>query len=157
VSGPLGPYAEGFRLELAAKTCHPQVIGRHVGLMAELSVWLEDQDLSADALVAEVVQEFVRARRAAGCRDLVSVVAVAPLLGSLRGLGAAPVAGARVAVSARGGQRDEALVPVAADVRLLDADDVCRLWKVRKSWLMTLWRAGCAVPAAGQAAAVPPC
>jgi hypothetical protein len=30
---------------------------------------------------------------------------------------------------------DEALVPVAADVRLLDADDLCRLWKVRKSWL----------------------
>jgi excisionase family DNA binding protein len=24
---------------------------------------------------------------------------------------------------------------VAADVRLLDADDLCRLWKVRKSWL----------------------
>jgi hypothetical protein len=45
VSGPLAPYAEGFRLELAAKACHPQVIGRHVALMAELSVWLEDQGL----------------------------------------------------------------------------------------------------------------
>ncbi len=96
VSGSLAPYAEGFRQDLAAKGYHPQVIGRQAGLMADLSRWLEDQCLSADALVPAVVQEYLRARRAAGFRDLVSVLAVTPLLGYLRGLGAAPAAEARV-------------------------------------------------------------
>ncbi|WP_327586940.1 site-specific integrase [Nonomuraea sp. NBC_00507] len=96
VTGPLAPYANGFREDLAGKGYHPQVIGRHVGLMADLSRWLEDQQLSADALVAEVVQEYLRARRAAGLRDLVSAVAVAPLLGYLRRLAAAPAAEAQV-------------------------------------------------------------
>jgi hypothetical protein len=71
--------------------------------------WLEDQGLSADALV--------------------------PLLRYLRGLGSAPWTGALVAAPARAGWRDEAMVPVAPEVRLLDADDLCRLWKVCKSWL----------------------
>ena len=53
----------------------------------------------------------------------------------LRGLGAAPWTGALVAAPARAGRRDEVMVPVAPEVRLLDADDLCRLWKVRKSWL----------------------
>src|SRR5260370_7646144 len=96
VSGSLAPYAEGFRQDLAAKGYHPQVIGRQAGLMADVSRWLEDQRLSADALVPAVVQECLRARRAAGFRDLVSVLAVAPLLGYLRGLGAAPAAEPRV-------------------------------------------------------------
>ena len=96
VSGSLAPYAEGFRQDLAAKGYHPQVIGRQAGLMADLSRWLEDQRLSADALVPAVVQEYLRARRAAGFRDLVSVLGAAPLLGYLRGLGAAPAAEPRV-------------------------------------------------------------
>src|SRR5260370_24598912 len=85
VSGSLAPYAEGFRQDLAAKGYHPQVIGRQAGLMADLSRWLEDQRLSADALVPAVVQEYLRARRAAGFRGLVSVLAVAPLLGDRGG------------------------------------------------------------------------
>src|SRR5260370_22105074 len=92
VSGSLAPYAEGFRQDLAAKGYHPQVIGRQAGLMADLSRWLEDQRLSADALVPAVVQEYLRARRAAGFRGLVSVLAVAPPLWSLAGLVAAPPA-----------------------------------------------------------------
>jgi excisionase family DNA binding protein len=79
------------------------------GPLAEMGRWLEDQGLSADALV--------------------------PLLRYLRGAGAAPWTGAAVAAPARAVQPDQGLVPVAADVRLLDADDLCRLWKVRKSWL----------------------
>jgi hypothetical protein len=61
------------------------------GPLVEMGRWLEDQGLSADALV--------------------------PLLRYLRGLGAAPWTGAVVAAPARAGQRNEALVPVAADVR----------------------------------------
>lgn len=90
VSGSLAPYAEGFRQDLAAKGYHPQVIGRQVGLMADLSRWLEVQRLSADALVPAVVQEYLRARRAAGFRDLVPVLAVTPLWGICAALAPRP-------------------------------------------------------------------
>jgi integrase/recombinase XerD len=40
VSGPLAPFADGFRQELAGKGYHPQVTGRQVRLMADLSSWL---------------------------------------------------------------------------------------------------------------------
>jgi len=79
------------------------------GPLAEMGRWLEDQGLSSAVVV--------------------------PLLRYLRGLGAAPWNGAQVAAPARAGQRDEAPVAVVPDVRLLNADDLCRLWKVRKSWL----------------------
>lgn len=65
----------------------PRITDRHEGPITELSRWLENQGLSADAL--------------------------APLLRYLRGPGAAPWTGPQVAASARGGQRNEALVPVA--------------------------------------------
>jgi len=92
VSGPLAPYADGFREDLAGKGYHPQVIGRHVGLMADLSDWLEARGWSSGGLGAEVAGEYLRARRAAGHRELVSALAVAPVLGYLRGLGAVPAA-----------------------------------------------------------------
>jgi integrase/recombinase XerD len=95
VSGSLAPYAEGFRRDLAAKGYHPQVIGRQARLMADLSTWLQGR--SSGALTAEVIEDYLRARRATGCRDLVSVRALAPLLGYLRGIGAAPGAAAPVA------------------------------------------------------------
>jgi site-specific recombinase XerD len=90
VSGPLGPYADGFRQDLAAKGYHPQVIGRQARLMADLSAWLEVQGRCADALTAEMLEDFVRVRRASGARVLASARAVAPLLGYLRDVGAAP-------------------------------------------------------------------
>jgi excisionase family DNA binding protein len=80
------------------------------GPLAEMGRWLEDQGLPAEAVV--------------------------PLLRYLRGLGAAPWTGALAGALGRSGQGEESLVAsAAADVRLLDADDLCRLWKVRKSWL----------------------
>ena len=96
VTGPLAPYADGFREDLAGKGYHPQVIGRQVRLLADLSSWLDGQGRSSDELVTEVAGEYLRARRAAGYRDLVSALAVAPLLGYLRGLGGVPAAAAPV-------------------------------------------------------------
>src|SRR5260370_7916536 len=90
VSGPLGPYADGLRQELGAKGYHPQVIGRQARLMADLSAWLEVQGRCADALTAEMLEDFVRVRRASGARVLASARAVAPLLGYLRDVGAPP-------------------------------------------------------------------
>jgi len=94
VDGPLAAYADGFRQDLAAKGYHPQVIGRHIGLMADLSDWLKDRGRPVEGLAAEVAGEYLRARRAAGHRELVSALAVAPVLGYLRGLGAVPAADA---------------------------------------------------------------
>jgi hypothetical protein len=94
VSGSLAPYTEGFRQDPAAKGYHPQVIGRKARLMADLSAWLQDR--SSDALTAEVINDYLRARHVAGCRDLVSVRALAPLLAYLRGMGATPPAAAPV-------------------------------------------------------------
>src|SRR5260370_1045103 len=90
-----GPYADGFRQDLAAKGYHPQVIGRQARLMADLSAWLEVQGRCADALTAGILENFVRARRASGARVLASARAVAPLLGYLRAVGAAPAPQAR--------------------------------------------------------------
>lgn len=99
VSGSLAPYAEGFRHDLATKGYHPQVIGRQARLMAELSTWLQGR--SSGALTAEVIEDYLQTRRAAGRRDLVSARALAPLLGYLRATGAAPpVAAAPVARTA---------------------------------------------------------
>jgi integrase/recombinase XerD len=94
IRGPLAAYADGFREHLAARGYHPQVIGRQVRLMADLSSWLEGRGSSGDGLAPVVVEEYLRARRAAGHRELVSALAVAPVLGYLRGLGAAPAAAA---------------------------------------------------------------
>lgn len=92
VAGPLEGYADGFRADLAARGYHPQVIGRQVRLMADLSAWLEAQGRRADALTPQVAADFLRERRACGHRVLVSGRALAPLLGYLRGIGAAPAA-----------------------------------------------------------------
>jgi len=94
VSGSLAPYAEGFRQDLAVKGYHPQVIGRQARLMADLSTWLQGR--SSGALTARTIEDYLRTRRGAGCRDLVSARALAPLLGYLRGIGAAPAAAAPV-------------------------------------------------------------
>src|SRR6266568_1801896 len=96
VYGPLAPYADGFRQYLAAQGYHPQVIGRQARLMADLSIWLEGQGRSGDELVAGLAGEYLRARRAAGSRELVSALAVAPVLRYLRSLGAVPAAVAPV-------------------------------------------------------------
>src|SRR5258708_8399701 len=64
VGGPLAAYAGGFRQDLAAKGYHPQVIGRHIGLMAGLSAWLDDRGSSSDGLTAGVAAEDLPARPA---------------------------------------------------------------------------------------------
>ena len=92
VSGPLAPYADGFRGNLAGRGYHPQVIGRHIGLMADLSSWLQGPGRCGDELTAEVAGDYLRERRAAGHKDLVCALAMAPMLGYLRSVGAVPAA-----------------------------------------------------------------
>jgi integrase/recombinase XerD len=96
VDGPLGPYADGFRENLAGRGYHPQVISRHIGLMADLSSWLQGTGRCGGELTGEAAGDYLRARRAAGHKDRVSALAMAPMLGYLRSAGAAPAAAAPV-------------------------------------------------------------
>jgi len=90
VTGPLAPYARGWRAELAARGYAPHSITAHAQLMAHLSGWLAATGRGVEALTGEVVREYALARREAGYQNRTTERAVAPLLEYLRGLRAAP-------------------------------------------------------------------
>src|SRR5258708_14218258 len=81
VTGPLAPYARGWRAELAARGYAPHSITAHAQLLAQLSGWLAATGRGADALTGEVVREYPLARRAAGYPNPTTGPAGAPLLG----------------------------------------------------------------------------
>jgi integrase/recombinase XerD len=91
VGGPLGPYSDGFRTELAARGYEPSSAAGQLQVMAHLSRWLVDRGLDEHALTSRVVEEFLRARRVAGYRQWLSARGMAPLLDHLRDIGIAPV------------------------------------------------------------------
>jgi site-specific recombinase XerD len=93
VDGPLAPFGDGLRRDLATKGYALDTIVDHVHLLAGLSGWLSAQDLTAADLTEHVGEEFLRARRAAGRRIGVTGRALAPTLEYLRGLRVAPQAG----------------------------------------------------------------
>ena len=97
VTGPLGPFAGGFVADLSRQGFKPETVGTHVSLVAGLSRWLASEGIAASALSSEVAERYAAARRAAGYRNCVTVEALEPLLGYLRGLGVAPPAAAGVA------------------------------------------------------------
>lgn len=85
VEGPLAPFADGLREDLADQGFATDTIVDHVHRLADLSGWLSTHGLSPAALTNEVVREFQRARRAAGGRVGVNERALAPLLGTVTG------------------------------------------------------------------------
>ncbi|HEY5360682.1 MAG TPA: site-specific integrase [Streptosporangiaceae bacterium] len=90
VSGPLAPFADGLRRELAGRGYALDTVGDHVHLLADLSGWLGGQGLTAADLTTQKAEEFLRDRRRRGQRTGLSPRAIAPLLGYLRSLQAAP-------------------------------------------------------------------
>jgi integrase/recombinase XerD len=90
VRGPLAPYAEGFREELLGQGYSWGSAAHQIHLMAHVSRWLEARGLGPAALDEHLTGQFLAARRADGYAALRSARALAPLLGFLRGLGAAP-------------------------------------------------------------------
>lgn len=91
VVGPLGSYAAGFRVELLTRLGYSRwAASAHMYLMAHLSVWLGERELTAAALDSAQVMEFLADRRAIGHVTRVTQRAMLPLLGYLRGLGALP-------------------------------------------------------------------
>lgn len=95
VTGPLEPYAAGFRAELARLGYMRTSAAFQVQLMAHMSRWLADHGLGIGELTQAEAEVFLSARRAAGYVNYRSAKAVLPLLTYLRGLGVAPEAPVR--------------------------------------------------------------
>src|SRR5947209_4888236 len=66
VDGPLAPFADGLREDLAEQGFSPDTIVDHVHRLADLSTWLFARGLATGELTSEVVREFQRERRSAG-------------------------------------------------------------------------------------------
>jgi site-specific recombinase XerD len=90
VEGPLAPFADGVRRDLAGVGYAEDTVRDHMHLLADLSGWLLGLGLTAAGLTSEVVDGFLRARRESGRRTGVTDRAIAPTLRYLRGVGAVP-------------------------------------------------------------------
>ena len=91
VTGPLAEYAAGFRAELARLGYTPLSAAGQLRLMAHLSRWMTAEGLDARTLGMPAVERYFEGRRSAGYVNERTVEALGPLLGFLRGLGAAPL------------------------------------------------------------------
>jgi len=91
VEGPLAPYVEGFRAELARSGYTPLTAAGHVRLVAHLSRWMTAHELSVDELTPPVVAAYFTDRRAGGYVNSVTPRSLRPLMDHLRDLGVAPV------------------------------------------------------------------
>jgi integrase/recombinase XerD len=91
ISGPLEGYAEGFASELARKGYASSSVVFHVRLLAHVSRWLEGRDLDVAALGPAAAEAFLAGRRASGRSTAWRIGTLEPLLGYLRGVGAAAV------------------------------------------------------------------
>lgn len=91
VTGPLARFAAGFKSALLDAGYRARSVAVHLQLMAHVSRWLKAGGLCAADLTEDRVEEFVRARRAAGYTSLYSRRGLAPLLGFLASQGAGPV------------------------------------------------------------------
>jgi integrase/recombinase XerD len=90
MDGPLAPHMAGFRRELERVGYKPHAVCDQLRLMAHASRWLADRRLDVDALTPALVEEFLAHRRAEGYTLWLSTKAMVPMLGYLRGIGAAP-------------------------------------------------------------------
>ncbi|TWH70235.1 phage integrase family protein with SAM-like domain [Micromonospora olivasterospora] len=99
VQGPLAPFADGLREDLAGQGFSPDTIVDHVHRLADLSRWLVERGLVTGELTSMVVREFQQERRSVGVRAGSSERALAPMLGYLRRLGAVPPPAAMAAVT----------------------------------------------------------
>jgi integrase/recombinase XerD len=90
VEGPLAPYVDGFRVELAQQGYSGSTVAQHLRLMGHLSRWLAVRGLDGRAATPELVGAYLVQRRAAGYASLRSRRGLAPLLDYLRRYAGAP-------------------------------------------------------------------
>jgi integrase/recombinase XerD len=93
VPGPLAVFAVGLRAELTGQGFTRQVVAKHTHLLAHISEWLAEHELTAGDLDTDVLQAYAVDRRAAGYGFLISSRGMAPTLNYLRDLGVVPQAG----------------------------------------------------------------
>lgn len=89
-TGPLAPFAAGFRQELAQQGYTAHSASNQLQLMAHASRWLANSGLGLEALSPSRVEEFLAHRRAEGYTLWLSAKAMIPMLDYLRGIGVAP-------------------------------------------------------------------
>lgn len=87
VKGRLEPYAKDFAEELERQGYAPGSAVTQMQLMAHLSRWMDERKLTVGELSPERLDQFVRARRAAGYRHLVSLQSLSRLLDYLVSVG----------------------------------------------------------------------
>jgi site-specific recombinase XerD len=87
VTGPLAPFAAGFRRELAWQGYTPHSASNQLQLMAHVSRWLVSRGLSVEELSPARVDEFLADRRAEGYTLWLSIKAMVPMLDYLQELG----------------------------------------------------------------------
>jgi integrase/recombinase XerD len=92
VSGPLSAFATGFADHMTQQGYSPQQARIQLLLLNHLSNWLVSEGLDVGELRAKEVEQFQLSRYEAGYRFLLSIRAMQPILGYLRGLGIAPAA-----------------------------------------------------------------
>jgi integrase/recombinase XerD len=90
VRGPLAGYATGFGGFLAGRGYAVGSARQQLGLISQLSRWLDGEGLGVGDLTELQAERFLAARRARGVRLFRSLLALEPVLGYLRGLGVAP-------------------------------------------------------------------
>ena len=90
VTGPLAPFADGFRLRLCDLGYTPLSTVPQLRLVAQLSGWLEAGGFGTADLTYDRVEEFLAARRASGYSWLISRRALTPLLEFLAARGELP-------------------------------------------------------------------
>jgi integrase/recombinase XerD len=91
VSGPLAPYAQGFRAELERQGYTPLSAAVQIRLMSHLDRWLSREGLDIAGLTPARVEAYFAERRAGGYVGERTVRALRPLVGYLQRLEVLPV------------------------------------------------------------------
>lgn len=87
VLGPLGGHSAGYRKELAGLGYSPWTASAHMYLMADVSRWLDENEVAPEAFTSARVNQFLAYRRAAGQHRRLSPRGLIPLLGYLQAAG----------------------------------------------------------------------
>jgi hypothetical protein len=82
-SGPLAPFAAGYRSWLVARGYSSWTVGDRLGQLELVSRWMAREGLSVDQLTSERLVEFARGRRAEGYRSWSSPLSVRVPVGYL--------------------------------------------------------------------------
>lgn len=88
--GPLAPYEDALRAELAATGYADSSATDVVRTMDRLSLWLQGNSRTAAELTPTVVDEFLALRREHSSSEMMARRGLGPLLRFLRGVGVAP-------------------------------------------------------------------